>query len=110
MANTDKFLDAQGLERVWDNVKSYVDEHSGGGGGGGHTNLTITLATAGWNTTSKTQSYTVTGVTTDSLAIVTSVSDDSVILDSLSANTMVFKYTGSSVPSGTVTAYVTVFK
>lgn len=110
MANTDKFLDAQGLERVWDKVKDYVDEHSGGGGGGGHTNLSITLATSDWDTTNKTQSVTVTGVTTDSLAIVTDISDDSVILDSLSANTMAFKYTGSSAPSGTVTAYVTVFK
>lgn len=110
MANTDKFLDAQGLERVWDNVKTYVDEHSGGCGGGGHTNLTITLATSDWDTTAKTQSYTATGVTTDSLAIVTDISDDSVILDSLSANTMVFKYTGSSAPSSAVTAYVTVFK
>jgi len=110
MANTDKFLDAQGLERVWDKVKDYVDEHSGGGGGGGHTNLTISLATSGWNTANKTQSVTVTGVTTDSLAIVTSISNDSVTLDSLSTDTMVFKYTGSSAPSGTVTAYVTVFK
>ena len=109
MANTDKFLDLQeGLPRLWDHVKDYVDNHSGGGGGG-HTNLTITLAASGWNTTSKTQSYTVTGVTTDSLAIVTDISDDSVTLDSLSANTMTFKYS-SSAPSKAVTAYVTVFK
>lgn len=110
MANTDKFLDLQeGLPRLWSKVKDYVDDHSGGGGGGGHTNLTITLAAADWDTTNKTQSYTVTGVTTDSLAIVTDISDDSVTLDSLSANMMTFKYS-SSAPSEAVTAYVTVFK
>lgn len=110
MANTDKFLDLQeGLPRLWSKVKDYVAEHGGGGGGGGHTNLTITLAAADWDTTNKTQSYTATGVTTDSLAIVTDISDDSVTLDSLSANTMTFKYS-SSAPSEAVTAYVTVFK
>lgn len=110
MANTDKFLDLQtGLPRLWSNVKDYVDNHSGGGGGGGHTNLTLTLASADWNTTTKQQSVTQSGVTADSLAILTGCSDSSVQLYSVSANTITFEYTSSSKPSAAVTAYVTVF-
>lgn len=109
MANTDKFLDLQtGLPRLWSNMKDYVAQH-GGGGGGGHTNLTLTLASANWNTTTKRQSVTQSGVTADSLAILTGCSDSSVQLYSVSANTITFEYTGSSKPSAAVTAYVTVF-
>ena len=110
MANTDKFLDLQtGLPRLWSKIKDYVAQHGGGGGGGGHTNLTITLATADWNTTTKEQSVTQSGVTADSLAILTSCTDDTVQLKSVSASTITFEYTGSSAPASAVTAYVTVF-
>ena len=110
MANTDKFLDLQtGLPRLWSNVKDYVDNHSGGGGGGGHTNLTLTLATANWNTTTKEQSVTQSGVTADTLAILTSCTSDVVQLKSVSTNTITFEYTSTSAPSSAVTAYVTIF-